>query len=125
MLITMPVRTVISIWPLFLGLALIGLAVGVQGSLLGVRAEMEGFEDSLIGLLMSCYFAGFLGGYLSMIVWLAGYKLIPASEASILNQSASAWIVLFAWMVLGESIGLRKVTGLVLTMAGVAIMLLV
>ena len=69
--------------------------------------------------------AGFLGGYLSMIVWLAGYKLIPASEASILNQSASAWIVLFAWMVLGESIGLRKVTGLVLTMAGVAIMLLV
>ena len=60
----MPVRIVISIWPLFLGLALIGLAVGVQGSLLGVRAEMEGFEDSLIGLLMSCYFAGFLGGSL-------------------------------------------------------------
>lgn len=60
----MPVRTVIAIWPLFLGLALIGLAVGVQGSLLGIRAELEGFDDSLIGLLMSCYFAGFLGGSL-------------------------------------------------------------
>lgn len=60
----MPVRTVISVWPLFMGLSLIGLAVGVQGSLLGVRAELEGFEDSLIGLLMSCYFAGFLGGSL-------------------------------------------------------------
>lgn len=60
----MPVRTVVSIWPLFLGLSLIGLAVGVQGSLLGIRAELEGFDDSLIGLLMSCYFAGFLGGSL-------------------------------------------------------------
>jgi MFS family permease len=59
----MPVRsTVISIWPLFFGLSLIGLAIGVQGSLLGVRAEMEGFADYLIGLLMSAYFGGFLAG---------------------------------------------------------------
>ena len=58
----MPVRTIISVWPLFVGLSLIGLALGVQGSLLGIRAELEGFEDYLIGLLMSCYFAGFLGG---------------------------------------------------------------
>lgn len=60
----MPVRTVIKIWPLFMGLSLIGLAVGVQGSLLGYRAELEGFPDQLIGLLMSCYFAGFLAGSL-------------------------------------------------------------
>ena len=60
----MPVRMIISIWPLFAGLSLIGLAVGVQGSLLGVRAELEGFDDYLIGLLMSCYFAGFLAGSL-------------------------------------------------------------
>lgn len=59
---TMSVRTLVSIWPLFFGLSLIGLAIGVQGSLLGVRAEMEGFDDLLIGLLMSCYFAGFLAG---------------------------------------------------------------
>ena len=58
----MPVRTVVKIWPLFMGLSLIGLAVGVQGSLLGYRAELEGFPDNLIGLLMSCYFAGFLAG---------------------------------------------------------------
>jgi drug/metabolite transporter (DMT)-like permease len=69
--------------------------------------------------------ASFLGAYVSMLLWLAGYKLIPASVASILNESATAWIVLLAWLVLGESLGLRKVTGLVLTMAGVAIMLLV
>ena len=60
----MPVRTVVAIWPLFAGLSLIGLAIGVQGSLLGVRAAIEGFDDLLIGLLMSCYFAGFLAGSL-------------------------------------------------------------
>jgi MFS family permease len=60
----MPVRTVVNLWPLFLGLSLIGLAVGVQGSLLGYRAELEGFSDGLIGLVMSAYFAGFLAGSL-------------------------------------------------------------
>ena len=60
----MPRRTIIKLWPLFFGLSLIGLAVGVQGSLLGVRAELEGFQDALIGLLMSAYFAGFLVGSL-------------------------------------------------------------
>ena len=60
----MPIRAIISLWPLFAGLSLIGLAVGVQGSLLGVRAAIEGFDDLLIGLLMSCYFAGFLAGSL-------------------------------------------------------------
>ena len=60
----MPIRAIISLWPLFAGLSLIGLAVGVQGSLLGVRATIEGFDDLLIGLLMSCYFAGFLAGSL-------------------------------------------------------------
>ncbi|MEP5766623.1 MAG: MFS transporter [Halieaceae bacterium] len=58
----MPVRTVVNLWPLFLGLSLIGLAVGVQASLLGFRAELEGFDDGLIGLVMSAYFAGFLAG---------------------------------------------------------------
>ena len=60
----MLVRTVVNVWPLFFGLSLIGLAVGVQGSLLGIRAELEGFESNLIGLLMSCYFAGFMAGSL-------------------------------------------------------------
>jgi MFS family permease len=58
----MPVRTLISLWPLFFGLSLIGLAIGFQGSLLGYRAEMEGFRGSLIGLLMSAYYGGFLVG---------------------------------------------------------------
>jgi drug/metabolite transporter (DMT)-like permease len=68
--------------------------------------------------------ASFLGAYVSMMMWLAGYKLIPASEASILNVTANAWIVLLAWLMLGESIGYRKVAGILLTSIGVVIMLL-
>lgn len=68
--------------------------------------------------------ASFLGAYVSMMMWLAGYKLMPASEASVLNETANAWIVLLAWLILGESIGYRKVAGILLTSAGVVIMLL-
>jgi drug/metabolite transporter (DMT)-like permease len=67
----------------------------------------------------------FLGAYVSMLMWLAGYRLIDASVASILNESANAWIVLLAWLILGEALSVRKVVGLLLTMAGVAVMLLV
>jgi drug/metabolite transporter (DMT)-like permease len=68
--------------------------------------------------------ASFLGAYASMMMWLAGYKLIPASVASVLNETANAWIVLLAWLMLHESIGRSKVAGILLTSAGVIIMLL-
>jgi drug/metabolite transporter (DMT)-like permease len=74
---------------------------------------------------VSLTIAGVLAAYVSMMMWLAGYKLIPASEASILNETANAWIVFLAWLVLGESLELRKLFGLILTFAGVAVMLLV
>ena len=65
-----------------------------------------------------------LGSYVSMMMWLAGYKLIPASEASILNETANAWIVFLAWLLLKEHIDRRKIAGLALTSTGVVIMLL-
>ena len=74
---------------------------------------------------VSLTIAGVLAAYVSMMMWLAGYKLIPASEASILNETANAWIVFLAWLVLGESLEPRKLFGLILTFAGVAVMLLV
>ncbi|MEH6577664.1 MAG: MFS transporter [Amphritea sp.] len=55
-------QTLKSIWPLFFGLGTIGLCIGAQGSLLGIRAELEGFDTRMTGLVMSTYFAGFLVG---------------------------------------------------------------
>jgi len=104
------------------------LAGGLTGmfALLLLRGRVGQVRRSFAGPLpwATLTAAGFLAAYLSMMMWLAGYKLIPASEASILNETANAWIVFLAWLLLGESIGLRKVFGLGLTSAGVAVMLL-
>jgi MFS family permease len=98
----MPVKTVVSIWPLFAGLSLIGLAVGVQGSLLGVRASLEGFDDFLIGLLMSCYFAGFLAGSLltpKMIQRVGHIRIFAAlsAVASVTILIHSIYVEPWAW----------------------------
>jgi drug/metabolite transporter (DMT)-like permease len=67
----------------------------------------------------------FLASYLALILWLAGYSLIDASVASILNQTNVAFILLLAWLMLGERINARKLAGVALTIAGVLIMVLV
>lgn len=53
-------------WALFLGLGLMMLGNGLQGTLLGVRAELEGFANFATGIVMSGYYVGFLAG--SMII---------------------------------------------------------
>ena len=69
--------------------------------------------------------ASFFGAYLALILWLAGYKLIDASVASILNETNVVFIVFLAWLMLGEQINRRKLMGMSLTIAGVIIMMLV
>jgi drug/metabolite transporter (DMT)-like permease len=69
--------------------------------------------------------ASFLGAYLALILWLAGYKLIDASVASILNETNVVFIVFLAWLMLGEHINRRKLVGMGLTVGGVLIMMLV
>lgn len=65
----------------------------------------------------------FLGGYLSMMLWMAGYKLTEATTAAMLNETAGAFIVLFAWWFLKEPLGKRKLMGLCLTAIGVLFVL--
>ena len=47
-------------WPLLFGIGLLMIGNGLQGSLLGVRGEIEGFSTFTMSLVMSAYFAGFL-----------------------------------------------------------------
>jgi MFS family permease len=56
------VAAVASVWALLLGMALLMIGNGLQGSLLGVRASLEAFPTTVIGLLMSGYYVGFLAG---------------------------------------------------------------
>ena len=55
----MPMFTAIrSAWALLLGLAILMLGNGLQGTLLGVRASLEGFSTQTTGYVMT----GGLGG---------------------------------------------------------------
>lgn len=58
-------------WALFVGLGLVMLGNGLQASLLGLRATMEGFGPALTGLINSGYFIGFALGSL-IAPWLVG-----------------------------------------------------
>lgn len=49
-------------WALFVGLGLIMIGNGLNGSLLGVRSGSEGFSLFVTGLIMAAYFIGFLFG---------------------------------------------------------------
>jgi drug/metabolite transporter (DMT)-like permease len=68
-------------------------------------------------------FAAFVGQLLSMLLWLAGYKYTSASVAAILNETASIFIVLLAWLMLREPLGRRRLVGIAFTLAGVVCML--
>ncbi len=107
-------------------LRLLGGLLGMVGYML-LHGNYKNITRNFSGSLpwVPIIIGSFLGSYLSMLLWLAGYKLIPASVASILNESANAWIVLLAWLILSEALTMRKLTGLMLTMVGVAVMLLV
>ena len=47
-------------WALFLGMFMLMIGNGLQGTLLGVRGEYEGFSTLSMSLIMSAYFGGFL-----------------------------------------------------------------
>lgn len=49
-------------WPLFVGIVLLMLGNGLQGTLLGVRATVEGFGATLTGAMTAMFYVGFLGG---------------------------------------------------------------
>jgi len=51
-----------SAWALLLGMGLLMVGNGLQGTLLGVRGEIEGFSTLEMSFVMSAYFVGFLGG---------------------------------------------------------------
>ena len=49
-------------WALFFGISMIMLANGLQGSLIGIRASLEGYSSFAAGIIMTGYYSGFLAG---------------------------------------------------------------
>lgn len=53
---------VLETWPLLAGMLMLMLGSGLQGTLLGLRATLEGFSTLVTGLVMSCYYVGYVLG---------------------------------------------------------------
>ena len=106
--------TAMSVWVLFLGVALLMAGNGLQGSLLGIRSDLEGFATTSIGLIMASYYAGFLFGSLRIPAHIAsvGHIRVFAGLASLASSAALVHILIVnvaSWSVL------RFVSGLCLS----------
>lgn len=95
---------------LLVGVAFVMLSNGLQGSLVGLRASIEGFATPAIGVMMASFYVGFLGGTLWAPPFVArvGHVRVFAALAS----TASAAVLLHLAVVHPVAWGLvRLATG--------------
>ncbi len=76
-------------WPLLLGMGVLMLGAGLQGTLLGFRATLEGFPTPVTGVIMSCYYVGYLLGTFSAprLVRKVGHIRVFAALAAIASAA--------------------------------------
>jgi len=119
------IKRVLETQPLFwiTSLRMLGAVAGmlVLAALRGELATMAA-RSSPVPWRRLLLAAGF-GQGLAMVFWLGGYKYTSAPVAAILNETASIFILLLAWLWLGERPGWRGVGGVALALSGVALML--
>lgn len=65
--------------------------------------------------------ASVLGAYVSMILWVAGFKYAKASSVAILNQTSVIFALILATLILKEAFTRRKLVAVVLAMGGALI----
>ncbi len=97
-------------WALLLGMLLLMVGNGLQGTLLGIRGGIEGFTTAEMSVVMSAYFLGFLGGsrMTPAMIQRVGHVRVFAALGSFI----SAVLILYptitepwAWMALRVVIG--------------------
>ena len=67
--------------------------------------------------------ATFVGTYLSMLLWMGGFKWAPASVAAILNQLATVYILVLARWWLREPVAGHQIAGAALAVVGAAVVM--
>ena len=97
-------------WALLLGIFLLLLGNGVQGTLLGIRGVAEGFSTGVLSLIMAAYFLGFLGGsrLTPLLIRRVGHVRVFAALASFISAALILFAALpdqFAWFALRVVIG--------------------
>lgn len=97
-------------WPLLLGVMLLMVGNGVQGTLLGIRGSLEGFSTYQLSVVMSAYFLGFLGGsrLAPGLIRRVGHVRVFAALGSLISAVLVIYPVLPDWIAWA---GLRVLIG--------------
>ena len=99
-----------STWALLLGMFLLQIGNGVQGSMMGVRGALEGFSTFELSLIGSAYFVGFLGGSRLAPNFIArvGHVRTFAALGSLISAILISYPLVadpYAWMLLRVGVG--------------------
>jgi MFS family permease len=97
-----PLNPLTTTWPLLLGMGILMLGAGLQGTLLGLRATIEGFPTPVTGLVMSCYYVGYLLGTLiaPRLLRRIGHVRVFAAFAALASVAAlvhASWVHPLPW----------------------------
>jgi MFS family permease len=85
-------KTLALVWPLLAGMFMIMVGNGLQGTLLALRGQAEGFPISVIGVIMSLYFCGYLAGWyvVPRMIKSVGHVRVFAAFASLASTTILA-----------------------------------
>ena len=83
-------------WALMLGMMLLMVGNGLQGTLIGIRGEIEGFSTIELSIVMSAYFVGFLGAsqLVPELIRRVGHVRVFAALASFISAVLIAYPLL-------------------------------
>jgi MFS family permease len=97
-------------WPLMVGVMLLMVGNGVQGSLLGIRGTMEAFTTFQLSIVMSAYFLGFLIGsrLAPAMIRNVGHVRVFAALGSLISAVLVLYPMLVDWQVWA---GMRVIIG--------------
>jgi MFS family permease len=106
-----PLNTIATAWPLLLGMGVLMLGAGLQSTLLGVRATLEDFPTSVIGVVMSSYYVGYLLGTIAapQLIRKVGHIRVFAALAAVASAATllqAVFVHPFPWAVMRLATGL-------------------
>lgn len=109
------IHAVLPVSSLLLGMAILLAGSGLIGTLLGLRAALEGFSGLTIGLVMSGFFTGYIVGALTSppLIRRIGHIrsfTAMAALASVTSMLYGLWVDPWAWWVLRVFNGVAMVT---------------
>ena len=107
----MPLTTISATWPLLLGMGVLMLGAGLQSTLLGLRATLEGFPTPVTGVIMSCYYVGYLLGTIAAprLLRQIGHIRVFAALAAVASAATlvqALFVDPFAWAAMRLTTGL-------------------